>query len=373
MGAALGHDPGNFYVWRAADDFAIHLSLPAVTQLNAQISRSGSGTPDLRGVLLGRTVNEPFRATVIEDFQPARSGDDRAATDDPGDALLEKALQKARGEGNRQVVGFFRSRCDGRLNLGPRDMETFRRLFRETGNVALLIQTARRADERDAALFYSDRNGVQPTDFGFGFPFDSAQLASGHPGWRYPDPIEHSPEPPKNELDWTRLVAPPPPRPQWTPPPPPLPRSKGEPIRWSRLAPTVVIAGLAIGTLQLLSNSRHTVAAAPPAGETASVPARPAAPAVPNDQGALGLQVNSLPRQLEIRWNRASPALAASEGGVMKITENGITESVPFDQAQLRDGYVSYTPKTNDVSVRLEVTDKNGTTTSESIRAVAIP
>jgi hypothetical protein len=57
----------------------------------------------------------------------------------------------------------------------------------------------------------------------------------------------------------------------------------------------------------------------------------------------------------------------------MKITDDGITESVPFDQSQLRDGYVAYTPKTSDVSIRLEVTGKDGGTTSESIRSVAIP
>ena len=56
-----------------------------------------------------------------------------------------------------------------------------------------------------------------------------------------------------------------------------------------------------------------------------------------------------------------------------QITEDGITEALPFDPSQLRDGYVAYTPKTNDVSIRLEVTAKDGSTKSESIRSVAIP
>jgi hypothetical protein len=57
----------------------------------------------------------------------------------------------------------------------------------------------------------------------------------------------------------------------------------------------------------------------------------------------------------------------------MQITESGITEALAFDQRQLSDGYVAYTPNTNDVSIRLEVTGKDGGTTSESIRSVAIP
>ena len=69
MSIQLGYKPGNFYVWRVSDAFAIHLNLDVVTQLNAQISRGGRDHPsDLRGILLGRTMDTPFRATVIEDF-----------------------------------------------------------------------------------------------------------------------------------------------------------------------------------------------------------------------------------------------------------------------------------------------------------------
>jgi hypothetical protein len=57
----------------------------------------------------------------------------------------------------------------------------------------------------------------------------------------------------------------------------------------------------------------------------------------------------------------------------MKITEAGTTQDVPFDQSQLRGGYVAYTPSTSDVTVRLEVTGADGGTMSESIRAAAIP
>jgi hypothetical protein len=46
---------------------------------------------------------------------------------------------------------------------------------------------------------------------------------------------------------------------------------------------------------------------------------------------------------------------------------------VPFDPGQLRDGYVAYTPTTNEVSVHLEVTGKDGGTVAESIQSPAIP
>ena len=56
----------------------------------------------------------------------------------------------------------------------------------------------------------------------------------------------------------------------------------------------------------------------------------------------------------------------------MSITEAGVTEAIPFDPRELREGYVAYTPKTNDVSIRFEVTGKDGTA-AEAIRVVAIP
>jgi hypothetical protein len=255
MNNALGQDPGNFYIWRAADDFAIHLSIRAVTQLTSQISRATSQrrTGELRGILLGRTMDEPFRTTVIEDIEMIFED---SASKEADDTLLEIACQKSRENKQQRVLGFFRSRRDGKLNMGPRDLETFSRLFCEQGNVALLIQTSKAGNESDAALFYWDRGGAHPRDFGFGFPFDAGQLVGGHPGWRYPDPFDHrtaSEEPVATEPEIH----------EWIAPPAPLPASR-ERVRWTRLAPTVVLAAIGIGVLQLAVTSKQTVSAAPP-------------------------------------------------------------------------------------------------------------
>jgi hypothetical protein len=347
MSTPLGYDPGNYYVWRATDDFAILLSLKLVSQLATQISRAGlENHADTRGILLGRTTETPFRATLIDDFKQLPTSDDPSYPDSD-DALFEIGCRLAEAANDQRALGFYRSRRDGRLNLGWRDMETFSRLFSETGNVALLIQTSRRGNESDAALFYWQHGGAHPRDFGFGFPFDSAQLASGHPGWRYPDPLQApkpapqlAPEPPAPE----RMT---PPRAQYTVAP--------ERIRWSRLLVTALLVVLGIGALQLETNSKQAVSAGG------------------GNQTGLGLTVASHQHQLEIHWNRQAAAITASSNGVMKITEAGKTQAVPFDQDQLRDGFVAYTPATNDVSIRLEVTGRDGGTTSESIRTVAIP
>jgi hypothetical protein len=87
----------------------------------------------------------------------------------------------------------------------------------------------------------------------------------------------------------------------------------------------------------------------------------------------LGLKVTSQPHLLEIRWNRAASAITTAAKGTMRISEAGLTEVVPFDPRELREGSVAYTPKTNDVGIRLEVTAADGAATTESVRVVAIP
>jgi hypothetical protein len=347
------YDPSNSYVWRASDDFAIQLSIKVVTQLSTQISRAGTGNQpgELRGILLGRTIDTPFRTTVIEDFKVIPANADPGDNPESDNALFEIACRMADAGGEQRAVGFFRSRRDGRLNMNQRDLETFSRVFCETGKVALLIQTSRRGNESDAALFYWQHAGAYPRDFGFGFPFDAGQLVSGHPGWRYPDPLEQTTAPapppaaPKPQAPERAMLAPPP---YWPP---------KEKIKWSGLLPTAALMVIGLVALQLSTNSKQTTAAA----------------AAPSTETALGLTVTSRPHQLEIRWNRESEAVTASDHGTMRITEAGVTEAVPFDQEQLHDGYVAYTPTTNDVSIRFEVTEKDGGTAAESIRSVAIP
>lgn len=368
MSTQVGYDPGNFYVWRASDGFAIHLSLNMITQLTAQIARSGGKTQpeETRGILLGRSIDTPFRATVIEDFKliPASADGSNADSDD---VLFEIACRMAEAGNEQRALGFFRAQRDGNLNLAARDLQTFSRLFCETGKIALLIQTSRTSNESDAALFYWQQGGVYPRDFGFGFPLDAGQLAKGHPGWRYANPLDQAPAAAK-------------PAPQRPPAPMPMPApvsASHERIRWSRLVPTAALVAICVGALQLVTRSNHTTAAASAPTETAGSQGTASRNIVnaagPGNEQGLGLTVTTRQHQLEIRWNRVSPVIAASDKGVMQITEDGITEAVPFDQSQLRDGYVAYTPKTTDVNIRLEVTRKDGGTTSESIRSVAIP
>jgi len=356
-GAQVGYDPANYYVWQAPGGFSVHLSLRVVRELTAQIAASG----EIRGILLGRSVTAPFTATMADDFVVIPASED-----------FELARRAAEHDGRElRVIGYFRSQREGQLRMGPRDVRTFDRLFYENGNIGLLIRIPRRG-HGEAALFYWHDGQPQPRDFGFGFPFDEAKLAGGHPGWRFPDPFEVEREAPARSAFGR---------------PPEAPPETAEGVRWSRLVPTMVLVVAAIVVTQKLWNSRSSTSAnSAPAAEAAETVTAPAAPATPpasppaavstgasNYETPLGLKVTAPPHQLEIRWNRAASAITGAVKGTMSISEAGVTEAIPFDPRELREGYVAYTPKTNDVSIRFEVSGANGAATTESIRVVAIP
>ena len=329
-GAQVGYDPANYYVWQAPGGFSVHLSLRVVRELTAQIAASG----EIRGILLGRSITAPFSATMAEDFVVIPASED-----------FELARRAAEHDGRElRVIGYFRSQREGQLRMGPRDVRTFDRLFYENGNIGLLIRIPRRG-HGEAALYYWHDGQAQPRDFGFGFPFDEAKLAGGHPGWRFPDPFEPEREAPARSAFGSAPGAP--------------PANAAEGLQWSRLIPTMVLVVAAIVVTQMLWNSRGTTSANSALESEAAE--------------QLGLKVNAQPHQLEIRWNRAASAIASAVSGTMSISEASVTQAIPFDSRELREGYVAYTPKTNDVSIRFEVSGANGAATTESIRVVAIP
>ncbi len=335
----LGYDPANYYAWRASDSFSVHLSLHVVRELPLQMTASG----EIRGILLGRSITTPFTATMADDFVVIPPSED-----------FESARRVAEGDGRGlRVVGYFRAQRDGRLRLGPRDVQTFDRWFYENGNIGLLVRIPRRGHS-EAALFYSQDGQPQPREFGFGFPFDETKLAGGHPGWRFPDPLEDEEEAPAPAAF---------PR---TPEAPVVAAS--ESVRWSRLWPTAVLVVTGVIVTQIAWHSKGTASA----NSTPSVQA--AAPSTADTYATpLGLKVTSQPHQLEIRWNRAASAVVAASKGSLSISEAGVTEAVPFGPQELQEGYVAYTPKTNDVSIRFQVTGADGAAITESIRVVAIP
>jgi TonB family protein len=83
----------------------------------------------------------------------------------------------------------------------------------------------------------------------------------------------------------------------------------------------------------------------------------------------LSLSVEPNAGQLVLRWNRNAPAVQTASRALLTINDGDNHEDVEIDLVQLRNGNIVYSPITNDVSFRLEVTDvKGGKSVSESMR-----
>ena len=130
--------------------------------------------------------------------------------------------------------------------------------------------------------------------------------------------------------------------------------------RWLKLLPTIGVAMLAIFLASFILDVQHAHDAK-----------KPVAPAM--DSSPLGLRVTSEPERVEVLWDHASSAIKDAEQATIRISDGDIDESVPFDAKQLQDGSLMYRPRTNDVSIRMEVHERDGRRISESVRAVATP
>jgi hypothetical protein len=130
------------------------------------------------------------------------------------------------------------------------------------------------------------------------------------------------------------------------------------PYSWMPLLATTALFSIATAGVILRSESRHSAAAS--VEHTVQ-------------QSQLGLKVASHKQQVDIRWDHECPAIVHADKGIMKVTEGEMSEVIPLDRRDLRDGSVSYSPMTNDVRIRLEVMEPDGATVSESARVVAIP
>jgi TonB family protein len=88
--------------------------------------------------------------------------------------------------------------------------------------------------------------------------------------------------------------------------------------------------------------------------------------------GTAGLALSVKPdgTELLLTWNKDCEAIADATHGVLSISDGDRHEHYDMDANQLRTGSIVWAPVTGDVSFKLEVTGKNQTTTTESVRSL---
>jgi TonB family protein len=86
---------------------------------------------------------------------------------------------------------------------------------------------------------------------------------------------------------------------------------------------------------------------------------------------ALDLSVNRDADRLTVSWNQNATIIATAKGATLRIQDGLHEENLDLSPEQLRSGRIIYSPFSDDVSFRLEVTDaKAARTVSEWVRAL---
>lgn len=318
MGAGTG-----FYEWKVAGSpVAIRLSLAAIERLSAAMTNGQGAAPkrgqEVGGVLLGRAEIGETTTVVIEDCEPVECEHRRG----PSYVLsasdrkrLEKVLRRRRGD--RRVVGFYRSHTRPGLYLDQDDWAIIGDYFSNPSQVSLLV----RPDAGKAAtagFFFWEEGDIHRQSTYLEFPLSSAEILKQ--GGRV---IEATPQAKPARV-----------RPHQT--------------RWR--AALAVVSGLAVFALleyQILDvlHQRSAAAAAP-------------SPA---------LTIERAGRYMRVDWDRSAPAVRKAARGVLSISEGSYRKDLELTAQQLRSGSVTYAPRGNEVSVRLELLGSLATV-SKSLR-----
>ena len=84
----------------------------------------------------------------------------------------------------------------------------------------------------------------------------------------------------------------------------------------------------------------------------------------------IGLHVDNSGRLLNISWDRASSIAMNSKAGFLIIRDGSLVSEVRLDSTEVRTGHLYYRPRSEDLGIRLEVTEDDGGIASESVRVL---
>jgi proteasome lid subunit RPN8/RPN11 len=384
------------------------------------------GGAEIGGILLGS--HEESRVTIA-DYQPVEcehAFGPGFTLSDRDKARLRQFLAMERPP-DLQVVGWYHSHTRSEIFLSDTDLEVYRQFFPEPWQVALVIKPHTFQPAR-AGFFFRGANGdIHATASYREFilqPLAVRPLPAPGP------PLEPAPEPleiPRSgkvitlaaEPVMEPVAMPPAPEPvaeavaempveealdpepaaELQPEPEPEPEAEAEPEPeaaapsehqlprflqsaparpplWSRRwvkAVAAILVGVALGSAGYLTHQAwlpRLLAGLerlkPTPASAAGTP--PAAPA------SIGLNVLDMDGQLQIRWDRTSPAVRTGAHAVLEILDAGAPlRAVPLDDAHLESGSFTYAREGGQVDVALALDQANGKRLRESTTFLGKP
>lgn len=334
------------------------------------LTSNPTGAAEVAGVLLGK-----IGATIeITDCRPVllmHPEDHAYALVGPGKREFERttaAFQSIPQDG-LSVIGFYRSHIGDGFDLTEEDRRLLRTCFRDTSQLALLIELTGDRSGR-VRLFPGDQGQVVSQ-------FYSAEEASGLPRWlelwqnlSADGPLDTAgPEDktePEPEMESADAIDPAGAPPQVTPivPAKDLQENLVAIKRRSNRTPLFLLAA---ATILAVLVGYPMFKGLPRQGADTSEPAAVKVQHNSSRDSELALRVERHGDDLQLDWNRNAVVLTAATGMLTIREGNGREKQVMLDGNLLRTGSVIYRPVQGDVSLRLVLFRQDGTKMGESV------
>ncbi|MFL6351058.1 MAG: hypothetical protein ACJ74Z_04295 [Bryobacteraceae bacterium] len=342
------------------------------------LTSNPTGTAEVAGVLLGSIgpISE------ITDCQPVllmQPKDHAYALAGPGRSEFERAIAAFPSvpEGQRSVIGFYRSQTGDALDLTEDDLGLARACFRNSSPVVLLIQ--RTANGSSSANLFSGDQGEVLHQFHFLEDASALENKLALPRWLElwqslsaedpPDMVGQETATPEDTTVSTRTLRPPDPVLESTPI---LATGKAQenfdPLEKASnrspvfLVATALVVAILTGYLMLRGSARvkQEVGIGRPAIQGTKSGG--------SHTAGLALRAERHGDDVRLDWDRTSPVLAAATGGLLSIRDGkGREKQVMLDGNLLRTGSVIYRPVHGDVFLRLVIFGQQGAKLDESV------
>jgi hypothetical protein len=332
--------PQHYLWWFPGSPVKVHLALGVVQRLKRRLS--GRAPNSEEGLLFGGTREG---VTEILDFQPATK------------TSVASMIAGLTAERRRSLVGYYRTEDGDALRLSAQDLALANECFAKPYNVFLMIHRSRFGPPT-ATFFFHDRD-CRMADFAFlEFPFDPTLLAA-----EQHDRMQRS----QHAMEGPIAL----------PAPVPVSAHAGEVRRmerrvafravgWICALALVFSLGVLVNNDSFRQRSSYIWRAISTPTPTNAAPASaPQAPSRPS----LSLHAIRRGADLELTWNRDSALIADAISGTLSIQDGESTRLVPFDAAQLQDGSLLYSPRADQILMRLTVTTPNASAT-ESVTVI---
>ncbi|MDP9055408.1 MAG: energy transducer TonB [Acidobacteriota bacterium] len=368
--------------WGPAESpVAIRMHLDAVDGIARDVIEGIGMSPrsevEVGGLLLGRVVSTDRHLVWIERYQRIscnHSFGPHFILDPSDTSALEQAATSIFNTREMAVVGLYRSHTRPGLQLEESDFDLIRRYFNDPSDLVLLVKPGNANNLFGQFYRFDVAGGAQPV--GDRFPFrgnvvtpDTARTVVGNAGSSPPFLIPVVSIPPASiPMDKPRRLvpdfAPSPVEPDpavaegWKRPEESAERSAGGLKKWMLLAAAMLLVG---GIIWFLLQPGRSGTASGSASQQ---------PAVTDTVRPLGLYVDPMAQTWRVLWNPNATALRDARGVHLFVREGDDQNRIELSPHDLGAGSYEYRPIGNDVTFRLEVTDKAGNVSAESFRLV---